>query len=346
MKVLMVTPSFFPKIGGVEKHVLEVAKILENKVDLEILVISKNNKYQTNKFLTKTKISRWNSINFSFVNILYIPIKVFLNTKKILKNDVIHVNDFLLFFYFILPIYPLLKLFNIKLITTFHGWEGDFLPKKRNIILRKIVQLLSSKSFIVGEFIRKWYKTGPSPINIYGGVSKKKIKLKKENLLLFIGRLEEDTGCKFILKLLMEFHRKNENYKSYFLGDGSLKESLKLEVNKNNIKSIHFKGNVNDVDKYLKKSNIVFSSGYLGILEALSWGCHVISTYNNELKKDYLMGFNKINDNILSIFDETNSDNKISIERMIKTKINKKGIEISNKNNWTRVTDIFIKYYK
>ena len=144
----------------------------------------------------------------------------------------------------------------------------------------------------------------------------------------------------------MEFHRKNENYKSYFLGDGSLKESLKLEVNKNNIKNIHFKGNVNDVDKYLKKSNIVFSSGYLGILEALSWGCHVISTYNNELKKDYLLGFNKINDDILSIFDESNSDNKISIERMIKTKINKKGIEISNKNNWTRVTEIFIKYYK
>ena len=82
MKVLMVTPSFFPKIGGVEKHVLEVAKILENKVDLEILVISKNNKYQPNKFLTKTKISRWNSITFfqATSQILHMEVIDFLQT--------------------------------------------------------------------------------------------------------------------------------------------------------------------------------------------------------------------------------------------------------------------------
>jgi len=52
--------------------------------------------------------------------------------------------------------------------------------------------------------------------------------------------------------------------------------------------SVKFHGFVNNVDDYIKKSDIVLTSGYLSILESYINKRPVVSVYDNSLKEDYL----------------------------------------------------------
>ena len=49
-----------------------------------------------------------------------------------------------------------------------------------------------------------------------------------------------------------------------------------------------FKGFVGNVENYLPEAVFIFTSRYLGILEALAYKKFVFAHYNNEIKKDYL----------------------------------------------------------
>ena len=51
---------------------------------------------------------------------------------------------------------------------------------------------------------------------------------------------------------------------------------------------VDFKGFVSDVYAYSESAQYIFTSRYLGILEALSMKRLVVAHYNNEIKKDYL----------------------------------------------------------
>ena len=62
-----------------------------------------------------------------------------------------------MFYYFVLPILPFLYIKSKKIHITFHGWEGDFPPKRKVIQLRWISEILTKQSIAIGDFIPKWY---------------------------------------------------------------------------------------------------------------------------------------------------------------------------------------------
>ncbi len=285
MKVLFLTRLFYPHIGGVEKHVYEISKRLI-KLGYEVTVVTETITHQL-----KTQNS-----NLDKIGILRIPVgkddwfkkfriwrEVWKTRKLIQDADVIHCHDV---FFWYLPfrfIYP-----SKPVYTTFHGYEGNKIPSKKAILMHKIAEKLSKGNICIGDFLKKWYGTRPTYVT-YGAVKiqNPKFKINSKLKILFLGRIEEETGIMEYLKALKILKDKRQSFELTVLGDGSLRDKSEKFSKKNNLKVV-FKGFIKDVNKFILQSNYVFASRYLGILEGLAAKKFVFAQYNNAIKKDYL----------------------------------------------------------
>jgi glycosyltransferase involved in cell wall biosynthesis len=290
--LLIIAQRVSPRIGGVETHIKETSKYLKNKFNLKI-ISQKNIEYKSIKYLGLLQI--W----FYFLR----------NIKLFFWADVIHIHDV---FIWILPFRFLF--FNKKFVLTHHGWEGKFPIPKKNIIYKKIFNKLANKTISVGEYINKFYKIKTDKI-IYGGVNIPKSFVKKENLIIFLGRLDRDTG----LLDFLEYCKKLKKYKIIFVGDGQLINKCK--------KFGQVTGFVNP-DKYLEKAKIVFAGGYLSALEAMANKCLVITSFDNDLKKSYWL------DSPFKSFINKKDSNII-----------KEAFEFAQKQSWDKIAKLYEKYY-
>lgn len=282
-----------------EKHVLEVGKRLMEK-GYRVIVVTETLPEELRTQNSKLKTTGQNS-KIKKIQILRIPVgnnwfKKFRvwwwlwQHQQLIKNaDIVHCHDV---FFWYLPfrfLYPQRKVY-----TTFHGYEGNDLPTKRAIFMHKLAEKLSWGNICVGDFLTKWYGTKPSDVT-YGGVEmvqnskpnfvmqNQKSKLK----IIFIGRLEEETGIMEYLKALEILKKKGFQFHLNVLGDGSQRKQAEKFCHENNLQA-EFKGFIQNIDKYLEPSDFVFTSRYLGILEALAYRKIVFAVYNNVIKEDYL----------------------------------------------------------
>lgn len=274
-KILFLTRLYHPHIGGVEKHVYEMSKVLrrrgfqitliterfDEKLLLEEVVegvrvlripVSKNNKLK--KFL----IWKWMLFH---LNLLF-------------SHKIIHVHDV---FYWLFPFRILIPF--KKIYITFHGYE-DFPIKKGWIHQRKIAEMLTNGNICVGKFMKKWYKTTPTSI-IYGGVRlTSKNTLPKNQGAVFFGRLDEQTGISQYLLAYKKIKQRFPNFSLTVVGEGKLRKKIPPDV-----KIIGFRKNI---FPFIRENRIIFVSRYLSMLEALASNREVVATYDNPVKKDYL----------------------------------------------------------
>lgn len=277
MNILFFTRLFYPHVGGVEKHVFEISKrLIQDGHTVSVITEDINGKpketYQgihiyripvgTHEKLKKFTVWFW----------------LLTHTSLLAQADIVHCHDIFIwylpfrFLYFKKPVY-----------TTFHGYEMIFPPAQNAIIIRKISQLLSWGNICVGKYITKWYHTKPTII-IDGAIDSSEHTSRKKfhtiPKILFIGRLEEDTGVPLYLRMLDILQARNCPYVFEVCGDGSWRESVKKYG------TVH--GFVQSVSDYLSQTDIVFASSHLSIMQALSYKKIVLATYTNQLKKDAL----------------------------------------------------------
>lgn len=341
-KVLFVTPSYYPSLGGVEKHVNKISQSLLSRVNVEILTICTDSNLSCNEVIDGVIVKRKKIIKARGINMLILPLFSLRNVRYFLKQDIIHAHDWLMFYYIILPILPLLKLKGIKIHITFHGWEGVFPPKRKAIFFRWIAELCTNKSIAIGEFIPKWYRMIKKPIIIYGGCSDE-IQIdsyKDSNLFIFVGRLENDSGIKYALEHFLKLQRSNEDFRLVVLGDGSLLRNLQL--NFDDEQTIEFLGNKNSrvVTDFMRRAQFCYTSGYLGIIEAMFARCQVISSFSNDLKKDYLEFFKKRFDLPILIEDELNPS--YELPRVCSFDFSK----LENEFSWNSVGKVYLELWK
>ena len=111
-----------------------------------------------------------------------------------------------------------------------------------------------------------------------------KSEVKKEIVLISVGRLEEQKDTRSLILAFKSLLEKYTFLKLLILGDGSEREKLELLVHNNGLeKSVKFLGWKRDIGQYLRKADIfVFSSFYegfgLSILEALAYGLPIVAT--------------------------------------------------------------------
>ncbi len=347
MTIVFFSRYFYPHIGGVEKHVLNISKELIKKKHKVIVITEKSN------FKDK-EIEQYKDIT-----IYRIPITTSEKRKKFLiwkwlllhrsiisDSDIVHAHDV---FYWYLPfkmIYP-----SKKVYMTIHGYEGNKMPTRKSKISHKINAILSSGNISIGSFLEKWYGIKATYIS-YGAVAvqdkKPIISYPKKGVIkaLFIGRLEPETGIMEYLKFIDLMRKDNISITIIIAGDGSLRNEAIEYVKVKKIKAT-FLGFVNDPQKYFSKVDIVFTSRYLGILESLLGKKRVYAFYNNAIKKDYLQmsSFSQFINiaksikqmRLLLLNDKAN-------ENLYKASINQ-GYAFALEQSWQKLTLLYIKLW-
>lgn len=272
MNILFLTRLYYPHIGGVEKQVKNLSLGLKKRgFNIKVLTEKFDKRVSDKEYLDGIEVIRINYPKIRFIGLLYIWIWLLINNKYLRWADIVHTHGVFVWYW---PFRFLLL--NKPIYTTFHGWEGIYPIPKKNILLRQIAAKLAWKNIAIGGFIEKHYGIKADEI-LYTSVDapKKKNPKKDKGTLLYVGRLDKDTGIRKILDAFKYL----KGYKIVFCGDGPLSNECK-EFGK-----VH--GFVNP-DPYFEKALICLSPGVTSILEAFSHKCLIATTYDSPIKRDYL----------------------------------------------------------
>ena len=155
-------------------------------------------------------------------------------------------------------------------------------------IFREMLYRMTSGIVVQTEVNSKYYKGDVrviyNPVSLPGDKVGLALKVKKENVVVSVGRLIPQKNQALLIKAFGLFHQTHPNYKLIIYGEGDLKEQLnKLAIELGIDNSVEFPGNVNDVYSHLLSAKLfVLSSNYEGmpnaLLEALCLGLPCIST--------------------------------------------------------------------
>jgi len=190
----------------------------------------------------------------------------------------------------------ILKMFKIPTVLHLHGAEFHLFYDKSNVVMKKYIKWifsLTDRTVLLSNSWQQWYvdtiNTNKSSV-VYNGVrdyydDKSLLLAKRENVVLFLGRLGERKG---IYDLLTAFKEVVENIPDAILkigGDGEIEKSKDLAKEFGIENNVEFLGWVNEEEKYtlLNQSKIYILPSYneglpMGLLEAMSAGLAVVST--------------------------------------------------------------------
>lgn len=339
MKILFFCRFFLPHIGGVEKHVMEISKLLIKK-KYKITVVAEKHEKNLKDFeiINGAEVYRIPILNQGWLKKFEIWGWLLKHIELIEKADIVHAHDV---FFWYLPfkfLFPFKKIF-----TTFHGYE-DYPISRKAIFQRKIAEVLSNGNICVGDFIKKWYGTKPT-YTLYGGVRISDFqfpisnKIKKESAV-FIGRLDEQTGIKTYASAVKIIRKKIPDFTFEIIGDGKFRKEIE--------KDFKVLGFQNNSEKYLPNYNFAFVSRYLSILEAMAAKRLIFAVYDNPLKEDYLRmtPFSKF---IIICNSPLELISKISFylnHTKEKNKIVESAFNWAKKNTWNEMTNTYLRLWK
>jgi glycosyltransferase involved in cell wall biosynthesis len=359
MTIVFLSRKFYPHIGGVEKHVQEISKILVKKGHRVIVISEQDSKSHSIGYQSKLENARHtgNPIGIKSYKIrvgndnwfkkFRIWRALWKNRKLILSSDIVHCHD--VFFWYL----PFKLLFPFKRVyTTFHGYEGNNIPGKKAIFMHKLSEKLSKGNICVGDVLKKWYGTKPNIIT-YGAVDfqmvnkflvKNQNTNKFKNKIVFFGRLEDETGVMKYVKALTILKNMKINLELDVFGEGSLKEEINKYNKDNNLRVNVFKPIMN-IESVLNNYEYIFCSRYLSILEAMAFKKPIFAEYNNKIKKDYLTmaPFSKY---IAIAKDEDEIAKEVVNLRSGKSNISiGKAYEWVKTETWEKMTDNYLKLW-
>ena len=336
MNILFLSYSYLPNIGGVERHIAHLSgKLLSDKHQVSLITLINNGIASKSEVLNGVKVYRI-KYSRSFLTRWLDWFRLFRLFPFLFTQDVIHFHDYKMFWSFGLLIYPFLRLSGKKVFITFHGWEGIYPPRKIDIYKRKVCEWLASGNICIGHFIEKWYGTKADIVS-YGGVDIPVADAVSNcDNIVYIGRLEKDTGIEDYLTAWSEIVKKYSELKFFICGGGSLEQRLQDRVKEQQIKNVVFKGFVQYVSFFLSSAKVVYTSGYFGILEAFAQTKSVVATYDNELKKDYLEMLPQ-SEGVLWIAKNSSQIELMTLEAIESDSKSAKAFEFAKLNSWDKV---------
>ena len=328
MKILIITRHpVFELIGGVQEYVKTLANNLAKRKEIKKIYIASSAISFENRYSNKINFVRlgkgsYRSLEESFPKLVlfYIDFLVngFLELKKIILSNknklVIHSNEAAILAFILLPFK---FLFQIPIVTTLHveGWYGfSKLQKERKnygiiftpilFVLEKIFLMVSDKIILVDETLKNFYKKFLSKIKvIYNPIDynkfkpnkklrklwRKKLELKNNLSLLFLGRLSEEKGIKELLTIFLQIIKKYPKIKLVIVGDGPLKNFVLKFLDYYPNKLIYV-GKTNTPEVFYNACDILFFYSKFEersrvIPEALGCGMTILATPTREIFK-------------------------------------------------------------
>jgi glycosyltransferase involved in cell wall biosynthesis len=273
MNILFVTKTYYPRLGGVEKQVSGLAeRLVDIGHTITLLTLKYDDALKDQEIVNGVKIIRIRPPQLKYYGLIYMWLWFIFHLDFFKKFEIIHFHGNLIWYW------PLrLILFYKPVYVTFHGWEGIYPVPLKNIVIKKIDSIIATRTIAISDYLQKHYFIKAHSVS-YTAVDTPRTRTnkKEKRQLLYVGRLDKDTGLPIILKALSLL----KGFKVDFCGDGLLrKECAKYGT-------VH--GFVNP-DPFYRKANICLSPGISSILEGFAYKCLVVTAYNNPLKKDYLL---------------------------------------------------------
>lgn len=280
-KLLFLSRLFWPHIGGVETHVLQLSMELLKR-GYEITIITEQ--YDSNLPCTdeKSGIRIFRIPQPSLKNKWTVWRWLIQNISLIISSDIVHAHDVMWWYWPFCFLFP-----KEHVYTTFHGYEGANEPRLGAVLSRKVSEILSRKTICIGDWVRKWYHTNPSAVS-YGAATCSPASLfqGKPNSIVFIGRLCEETGVLAYIRAVQFLKGK---YTLDIFGEGPLKsEVLKMIYDS---PFITYQGETLHSEKEFGRHRYAFVSRYLSIIEAQQVGRLVFAQWDTDIKCDYLRFF-------------------------------------------------------
>lgn len=268
MKILMVTPAFYPSLGGIEQHVLNLSKQLQKKGHSVDVLTAKTGKAisfevidSVNVFRVSAGIKNQQELSFKGKN-LVLPFffkALILNAKK--RYDLIHVHGP----FSLLSVIPL-KIFRMPIILSVHGNWINCVKGRRyfgNEIcftyeINKCSKCMNSNKPVM-KFKRRVLRSIAEKCNEIIAVSndvKNSIKLKKEKSITVIPNVASIKGFTPDSNGLDEFRFNSLKRKILFIGSLIPEKGAKvlLETAKNINAEFVFVYSYAD-ENYLKEFN-------------------------------------------------------------------------------------------
>lgn len=245
MKIVMLSPYFYPHTGGTEKYVKDLSTALILKGH-EVTVITNNLPRAKNAPSQETtpegiKIIRLDALDMFY----YLPVSLQFNLKMLEGFDIVHVH---------VPAFSFLRAVAGKikqpLIVTYHcdvtvseKYFGVPLPRfvvppfeeSSNLYARTLLPkadaiINTTETYASTSPVMKHFPHHVVPIGIFHDKideMQKKINLtpdkKNPRQLLFLGRLAGNKGCDYLVKAMPEVLAKFPDTKLIICGDGEEK---------------------------------------------------------------------------------------------------------------------------
>lgn len=294
MKVLQINKLYYPHIGGVEKHVKDVAEALAGKVDMQVLVAntSRTPVNETVEGVNVTRVANWGVLRSA-------PLAPgFYSEIRKSNADIYHLH-------FPNPTGELAYLAAGapgKLILTYHSdiirqklLRGLYKPFLKKLLARADLIMVSSPNIIESsDWLRPVrgkcrvipFAIDASQFKLNDDISTKAHTIRKRfgsPIVFFLGRLIYYKGVEFLIKAM-----KSVNAQLVIAGKGDLESELKGLASELKISDrIHFVGTLStqDLSNYFYASDLFAlpstanseAFGYVQ-LEAHACGLPVVST--------------------------------------------------------------------
>ncbi len=308
LKIAMIFSCDPSQAGGVQEHLRLLSNSLHDLGHTIDIYGPENSIY---KFINYYPIAKsiivpvpngsWTNITVEKQNI-----KKLVNLLNKKKYDIIHIHD---------PYVPfvgweIIKKTESKKIATFHSaWEKHSIISFINPFITLFQDTFSANflgSIFVSKIVKKrWQKLCRKKVKqiiIHNAVDKTFFPVKKKTTsninLLFLGRLVDKKGPKYLLKAFNKIIKKFPKTKLIFVGEGPVKKSLEKYVKGKNLgNNVTFVGEIlgHKRIEYYQNADIFCAPYYdeafgITVLEAMATGTPIVG-FNNSAFKEILKGY-------------------------------------------------------
>lgn len=263
MKIVMLTPYYYPHTGGTEKYVKDLSIGLV-QAGHEVTVISNNVPIRKHAPAEEV-VQGVKIIRLPAFDTLYLPVTWAFNLKLVEGYDIVHVH---------VPAYSFLRAVGRKVkapvVTTFHcdivsfdkfmgiplpkfflkafEWVFDVFYARRHLPFANAI-ISTTESYARTSFVLKDFPHKVIPIGIHYENFDEKIKelglaeKRKKNTILFLGRLAANKGVHYLVEAMPKILSEVPDAKLIICGEGEEKAHLLALIRKFGIKnSVEFYG--------------------------------------------------------------------------------------------------------
>lgn len=245
LRLLMITPRFFPEMGGIETHVYEVGKrLVQNGVDLTVLTTDRSGELPQQEVMDGIKVHRVRA--FPAQKDLYIAPAI----ANFIQNggwDLIHIQGIHTF----VPIFAMMaaKRAKIPFIVTFHtgGHSSAVRNRIRNLQWSALRPLLDSAHRLIGvsrfeaEAFQEQLQLPMQRFTVIpnGGrlpdLPADSIQPSDKPLIVSIGRLEKYKGHQRVISAMPELLKRYPNAQLEIIGAGPYEDELRAYITQLNL---------------------------------------------------------------------------------------------------------------